>query len=533
MARTLLRQDAQINSSINYITTPSPQGATLQTSAASIEDDLNGLRSQEAWILDATGATPWTNAIPTVNGKKRGLLQLNTSLNTVETMPFTQPVQNSANVPVPAGQNYVVLSVSGNQAPNLPAAIATTTLGAVVAQSTLNGSAFAANELTSIAGTNAITPMNLCLVRLASSGQEIESGGEDIYALLQVESTGADGGTFNDTSAGTRVKLSFVTQNVSARTLQAAAAADIGGKTIQFIYMQRLPFASLPQQAFNGGINFVDNIASVDVRLDTAVVNQNGAAVPVNVNIPWQLGASNVVSYANSAGSQTFWSLTGGGAMTYNLASLAVQSATAPTFNTGVTVGTSGTPINVDITAGQIDSAGLKLASTGANPLALSAGAAVTFADGFLAGSTYGSAAMKLAASSAEYTTFTTDFGAGTSLIGALTQLYTAETHSQQWATVTAATIAPGTTVTGAGSSPNISAQLPAYGSAASFVGQCMVVLNGDIMCPGLNSSANCDVYPAGTAANGEFAFKYLTLTGAAGHADNLALICFKQGFNS
>ena len=83
MTRTISRQDAQIQPSKTY-TDNLAAGVALETSAANIEEDLNSLRSQVNRIMDDSLSGNWYDDIPTVNSKKRSLLDLNTDLDDLE-----------------------------------------------------------------------------------------------------------------------------------------------------------------------------------------------------------------------------------------------------------------------------------------------------------------------------------------------------------------------------------------------------------------------------------------------------------------
>src|SRR5690606_35475584 len=144
MSRTFLRQDAQIAQSGVYDDTVAA-GTTLESATTSIEDDLNGLRSQVKRLLWDDGAGNWYDDVPTVNGKKRAVFDLNTDLNDLEEKKFLCRANVLTDITVTAAQNWQILGVSGGQAPTQVAAITLTQNGAVVAQSALNGGAFGAH----------------------------------------------------------------------------------------------------------------------------------------------------------------------------------------------------------------------------------------------------------------------------------------------------------------------------------------------------------------------------------------------------
>ena len=76
--QTTVRKSVVFNDTI-------PPGQTdLETNSIGLESDENAIRSQLSRFLDVTGLTRWWSDVPTVNGKKRGLLQLNTGLDAIE-----------------------------------------------------------------------------------------------------------------------------------------------------------------------------------------------------------------------------------------------------------------------------------------------------------------------------------------------------------------------------------------------------------------------------------------------------------------
>jgi hypothetical protein len=109
----------------------------MESAPDTVADDLNNLRSQVNRVIDATMGGNWYDDAPTVNTKKRGLLQLNTDLDDIEEHRFLFRTQILTDVTVTASQNWEVLSVSGSEAPTQTAAVgAVTTEGAVVAAHT-------------------------------------------------------------------------------------------------------------------------------------------------------------------------------------------------------------------------------------------------------------------------------------------------------------------------------------------------------------------------------------------------------------
>lgn len=504
MPQSMLRPDCQVQNSSVYNDQLAP-GSALMTAAMSLEDDLNGLRSVIRNLNGSGGR--WSDPIfTTPDGKQRAVAQLNISLDTLETKTVINRSSILTPISVPAGQSYVILSQSGNQDPSIPAAFGPATLGAVVALSSQSGAAFAANELTTNAGGDALNPKNLALVHNNANGQVIESGGQDIFALLQVEGGATDGTAFNDTSGGARLKLSFVIVNQSTKTLVACPASDIGGMTINYSYQLRTTLLNLPEQAFTGQGTFVDNIGSADITLTQATANQAGAGIPVNSPVLWRVATSQQFSVQNSNGSSTFFSIAPSGtSSTASIATSTFSIATqSPVTSTqGFTLAQSTQAINVGVTAGQIDSAGLALTSTGTNPLKLNSGAQVSFKDGYLAGSTWTSGAINLASSSADYSAFKAAFGE-VSVLSGIVSASSMSKHQYLVADVIGGTIPANTNLTGAGTSANLSVQFPDFTKATNIGSQVKIIRNGQILRYGVNAAAGQDWTVGTTPSTGD-----------------------------
>lgn len=499
MPRTFLRQSTQIRNSDTYDDTLAA-GVTLETAATHIEDDLNGLRSQVNRIIDDSLVGNWYDAIPTVTSlgasKTRSLLDLNTDLDALEEKRLLFRTQVLTDITVPAAQNFVILSVAGTEAPTLAAAVGTTTQsGAVVAFS----AGFGAHALDEVLGVNAINPHNLCLVRDATTSEVItSSNGKTIYALLQSE-IATNPHVINDINQ--RVQLSFVEENATGDDLVAVAVADIQGLTINYSYVQRLDLSSLPTDAYLSGV-FVDLVASTDVTLDNAIDNQVGPAtqtqnidVQIDDGLSWDFqdstGGTTLLSVAPAAGNDT---------VQFNVDTFDVNNATTADFLNGISVDTGGTPINLGVTAGQID--------TGAgNDLFIEAGQELFFDDLNQTGSTWVQTdGIKLSEVTQDWDDFRTNFGE-VSILEAFNLLSNASQRNKSTALVTVATIASGTdcnnTVNG-----NIDIDLLDY-STVTFVTDVDVYLNGVLMRNGANAAANHDVYPGTLATQGDIQFEF------------------------
>lgn len=505
MGRTFIQQDTQIYPSATYDDTLAA-GSTLQSGAANLQDDLNGLRAQMKRVLHAGAAGNWYDAIPFPGGSSaRGIEQLATDLFDVERKRLLFRTEVLTDVTVPASQNWVVLSVASSETPSQTAAVdASTAEGAIVA---LHTGTFGSHALDEVTGPNAIRPKNLCVVRLASTGQPIQSAnGKDVYALLQSE-VATDGHTFNDTTQ--QVQLSFVRENSAGTDLEAVPVADIENKAINYSYARRIYFDNIPEESFLSGA-FVDQTAVTDVTLDRAIDNQSGAATQAQ-NIRWQITDTFSLDFEDSAGTRDLFKIapaSGGDAISFNTDDWTLTNTNTATMTNGLAVDTSGTQINLGATAGQIDSAGaLTVLSGGSSDLTLRSANEMFLDDVNQTGSTWAqTSGIKLSDTTQEWDDFETAFGE----VSLLRAIYLARggARTKGVAVVTAGTISANTNVTGAGGTPNIDAQLPAY-TGGDFVAKVDVYLNGVLLRNGADASANHDVYPGTTPANGDLMFEF------------------------
>lgn len=503
MGRTFIRQDTQIRNSDLYDDTLAA-GSALESGQTTIEGDLNALRSQLTRILKADGSLNWYDDVVTVNGKKRSLQDLNVDLNDLEEAKTLYRVTLLADVAVAGGTNYVVLSVSGSETPTLGAAVAGTVDGAVVAQSALSGGAFAAHELTEIAGANAVSPKNLVVVRDAATAESIQSSGREVFGLLQYEATGVDGAMFNDTSAGNRAKISFVRQNATYDDLEAVPAADIGGLSINYAYVARKKWDDVPEDAFLGG-GFVDHTTSVSVSLDAAVDNQSGAVTQTAKDIAWRIDDTHKVAFQDSSGGADIFAVkpaAGGDEIEFNGAFVDVNNTQPVDLLGALKIATGGQEIDIGVTAGLI-------ASTGSNDLRVLGANELYLDDGNQAGAGWTQTnGIKLSDTAQEWADFATIFGE-VSLLKAATVV---RRRAPVFAVVTVTTNAD-TDVGGSSGGTNLDAQLPDM-SIGTFLSDYDVYLNGKRLRPGANAAANHDYYPGTSLANGQLKFEFKVKAG-------------------
>lgn len=523
MARTILNQSTQVGASVTYQAIPAP-GSTLQTAALTTQDDFNSLRSQVNNILDNSGAGQWYDDLSSSSsGKKRGIKQLNNSLDAIESKAVLAMASLPASITVPSGQNYVVLSVASSQTPTQSAALNLTTLGAVVAQSAYSGTGFAVNELALIAGSNAQTPKNRCVVIDATTKAVLETSDNDIFGLLQFESTGADGSAFNDTSAGARVKISFVYFNPTTNAVVACPATDIAGKSFRYSYDFRTTFGGLNEDAFLNP-NFVDSVAAVDVTLTRATTNQAGVAIPTNTDVLWRVANGVNFKVQNNSGGKDLLAImpsATGNAGTVATDTFGFTTTSPITSVKGASVATAAQALNLGVTTGQIDSAGpLTLKSTGNNALALAGGSTLTLVDGFEAASTWVSGAVPLASNTTDWSAYKLAYGE-VSLLAGILKAGQMGSHSISTVNVTAATIPAGTTVTGAGSAANLSAALPNTSATPNPNSNIKIYLNGSLL-----SVSDDYSFVSGTTTS-DLTFTFALKGGTA--PDKIKLECFQN----
>ncbi len=512
MARSFIRQSTQIRQSDTFDDTLSP-GSALESAASSLESDLNGIRSQIRRIFHADSGGDWFSDVATVNGQKRGLDSLAADLNDLENKKVLFRSQLLTDVTVPGGQNYVVLVQANSETPTEAAAIGAGTANGVVTAS-LAG-AVGSHSLNEVSGDTAINPKNLIIVRDAVTGEPIVSPpetGKNVYGLLQAASGVADGDLFDD--ATKQVQISFVVENSAGTDLVACPTADIAGKTLNYSYVRRLNFDSLPEQVFLSGL-FTDQTATTaDVTLNNAIDNQIGS-VTQGQNIEIRISDTFHWKFQDPSGARDILRVSpasGGDVVQLNLDTLDINNVNAVDVAEGLTVDTSGTALSFGVTAGEISSAGaLTLKSNAASNLVLSADNEIVLVDTNKSGSTF-SSNLLLSDTSTEWNDFETQFGE-VSLLRAIVKAKIDKSFDKAVAVVSAATIAADTNVTGAGGSPNIDAQLIDY-SGKTFVSDVNVFVNGVLLRNGADATANHDVYPGSTPANGDLKFEFLLKLG-------------------
>ena len=530
MGRTFIRQDAQIRASRTYDDTIAPTEAAFETNPVNIEENLNHLRSQISNLMDNQAGDWFTDLItPSAldTGSQRGVNDLNTDLHAVEKKRVLVSAASLADHVVGGSDNFVILTTA-KLPPNTTAAVgAVTTEGTVCAA---HGGSFGSHSLTEVAGGTAIAPKNIVAVTNGSTRDPVlDSSGKVIYGLLQVESGVTDGVTITDTTT-TRAQVSFVVINATGDDLEACAAGDIQGQTVNFVYTERKALLNLTEQDFLRGA-VTDLPSTSTVSRQAAYTNQGATPVDVVTNsvldlegagLTWSirddLEAALFVITEGSAGGTTELAIEAG-VDTFRCDAILNDFDNGAKFDTGA----AGTTIDIGVTGANALTSGGALAinTAAAGDLTLGAGGDLIFSDENKAGGSYGTP-LNLSDASGEWDTFDTNFGE-VSLLNAINQAMASGTQRTKGYGVLTANVSADTDValTTAG---NLDADLPDYSGVGSFVADCDVYLNGEMLRTGADASANHDVYPGTTPANGMLKFEF-ALAGTGANPDVLCMV--------
>ena len=479
------------------VAVPFTAGDSAATVAGSIQTAINGVGAT-LFITASSGGGALTN----VTHDQSGTVGNQAITETVSNVGFTVTGLSGGTGDVK------VLSQASSETPTETAAVnAGTANGAVVATLTTDVGQF---SLTSVSGPNTISPKNLVIVRDATTGQPLQNGnGKDIFGLIQAESGVVDGDAFNDTNH--QVQISFVAENITGDALEHVSAAYTGGKTVNYSYVRRINLDSIPETAFLSGVFIDQSAASTDVTLDRAIDNQVGPATQTDRNIDWQITDTFYTAFEDSTGVRKLLKIfpaSGNDSLTVDADTITFTNPTnATTFTNGVFFDTSGTTIEVGVTAGEINSAAtLTLASQSASNIRLNSASEIYLDDSNQTSSTWTDTnGIKLSDTTAEWDNFKTAFGE----VSLLNAIYQARSGSRvKGVAVLTTNVSANTNVTGVGGGANLDATLPAYLSA-NFVTMVDVYLNGVLLRNGANSAANHDVYPGDTPANGDLKFEF------------------------
>jgi hypothetical protein len=376
-------------------------------------------------------------------------------------------------------------------------------VGAVATRGTVAAynATFGAHSLAEVAGSTAIAPKNICEVVDGSTRDPILSGGRVIWALFQTE-TVTDGHTMTGTTPD-RAQLSYVRISAAGDDLESVPASDIAGKTINYASVERKALDDLNEQDFLRGA-IVDVPSSTTVTRQVAYDNQGTTPVDLTTNATLDLeGAGLTWAIRDDLQANLFRIIEGSAGGTSQVS----IDADVDTFNVdaavndfaeGIRVDSAGQRINIGETAGLIE-------STGSDDLRILGAGELYLDDGNQTGSTWAqTSGIKLSETTQEWSDFETKFGE-VSLLNAIMQ--GDERKPKVYSNVTTNTnedldvsLADG----------NLDTALPDM-SVGSFLSDYDVFLNGSLLRPGADASANHDYYPGTslvTAAQLKFEFK-------------------------
>jgi hypothetical protein len=500
---TKIDQNPQIHNSDSYDDTVAPTEAAFETNPVHLETDLNNIRSMLSHLLDVQ-AGDWFDVINTPSaletGTQRGVNDLNTGLHALEKKRVLRCVWglNSISIAL-AGDTFDILG-TGELPGNTTAAVgAVTTLGTIVAA---HGGTFGTHALSEVAGTTAINPKNLVEIVDGATRDPVLDAGDKIYGLLQGESGVTDGVTITDTTT-TRVQISFVKINGSGNDLIAITSGAMDGVSYDYCYVERVRLEDLNEEDFLGGAS-VDVPAGSTVTRQVGYTNQGATIVTTAANATLDLGTGLTweIGDDDSAALLTITEASAGSASTVALGAQVDTfdvDAGVNDFLNGISIGTTGTDINVAVTAGQIDrAADLTLFASGSGELFLH--------DSNISGEgTWAQAGVKLTETAAEVTTYESNFGGEVSLFNAINQAYAAGADPLFTRTVLGANVLADTDVGGPGTAANnLDVDLPDAMTSGTFTLNHALYYNGSLLRPGANAAANQDYYPGTTFTAGD-----------------------------
>lgn len=528
MARfTFVRQDAA-HRSVTYDDTVAPSEANFETNPTDLESDLNNARSMLSELRDAQTGN-WYDALTAAtgfeSGAARGVQNLNQDLHEIERKRLLLPRKLLVDITVGGADDFVILG-AGELPTNTTAAVgAVTTEGVVVAA---HGGTFGTHALTEVSGSHALAPKNLCEIS-DSAGDPILSNGRRVWGLLQSENA-SDAHTITDTTPN-RIQLSFVRPNAAHTDLEACPAADIQGQTIRYCYVERDAWDDTTEQDFLARGAAIDiGAGAASVTRQVAYDNQGATPVDLTTNAILDLeGASLEWQIRDDAEAILFRVIDGNagqGTVQIGSASDFDSDAGSNDFLNGASfdTGAVGTTINVGVTPNQIDSGGaLTVASAAATDLTLLGAQEMFLDDGNQTGSTWlQTGGIKLSDTTQEWDDFETAFGE-VSLLDAITQAKNASPNIRKVVAILTATVTADTDVSGPANDNNLDADLGDL-SLGTFEDDYDIFLNGQLLRNGADASANFDVYPGTSLANGQLKFEF-TVRSAPGNADVLTVI--------
>ena len=505
MARTFIRQDTQIrNSTGSYASNITPSLSNYETTATTILDDLNNIRSQIQNFINRNGtsfpAGNWyddlsaPSGLDTFLGTPRGINKLNTELHGLERKRVLTQFASLADVLVSGSQNWAVLGPGELPSPGIANPFAV----AVGISSVVTGTVAASGSIGSwsielVSGSTVISPKNLCTIVTGSNRDPLLSNGKTVYALFQTDKL--DGQLL----VGGDAQLSFVRVTDTGDGLEAVPAIDIQNKVINYVSVTRKALEDLSEQDFLRGAEIDVPSAQSGVNRQNVYDNQGTTTVTSNFDATLDLAVTKFWEIG-SATSATLFKVTDGNATTNTvLIDTAVNSfdvnAQDVDFDQGIKVDTGGTDIHLGVNAGVIE-------TLGSNDLRMLAAGELLLDDGNQAGSTWSATnGIKLSDASSDWDLFKEAYGEVSILSGSAQ----AKRRNKIYSTVTPdSPVAADTDIV---YPTNIDTELPQLASG-SFLYDYDVYLNGELMRPGASAGDNHDYYPGTTDKSLKFEFQ-------------------------
>lgn len=504
MPKTLFRQ-SDTRTSETYSDALAP-GVALEAGAVTVEDDLQGLRSQVSNLLNVQTGRWYDDLDAPValdTGTKRGVNSLNSDLHLLERKRVLVSATVLAAVTVGAGQNFQVLAL-GELPGNTTAAVgAVATRGAVAA---VHSGVFGTHSLAQIGGTNALNPKNLVHAFDANTLVDILSAGRRVFALLQTE-TGTDGHTMTGTTPF-RAQLSFVRTDGAGTALEAVPVADIEGKSVHYASPERKAMEDLNEQDFLSGN--VSDVSAGTSSLQEAYTNQGATPVDVVTHSRLDLEGPGLMWEIRDDLEASLFNVTEGSAGGTSAVivgadvDLFTSNAVHNEFLQGGSFGTTGVPVQVGETVGVVErAADLTLRASGVGHLQLD--------DAHRAGSTWVAAYLRLSDSSAEWTAFREAYGEVSLLSAMRSALHNAPTRA--FHVVTPVSVAADTDLGGpATAANNLDVNFP-NGFVTAGIMATHLYLNGRLMRPGADVFAGNDYYPGTSFISGNVEIKFSRIT--------------------
>jgi len=407
--------------------------------------------------------------------------------------------------------NFLILGTGELPTQTIAAVGLVSTLGTVVAAHT---GTFGTHSLDEVAGSNALSPLNLMLIVDGDTRDPILSAGREVWGLLQSESA-TDGHTITDATT-TRVQISFVVENATGDDLIACPVGDISGKCVDYTTRERVRFEDLNEADFLRGAIVDIGAGTGTVDLQTAYDNQGSTPIDSTTNVFVDLEGPGIKHcWRDDLEAELFCIIEGSAGGTTQIA----ISSDVDTFNVdavvndfanGVTVNSDGTrPIQVGVTDGVIESTAGNLRVNSADELYLD--------DVNQTGSTWAQTdGIKLSETTAEWDAFETAFGE-VSLLNAITQAYAGQIRTKVQATVTS-NVTASNDVNGPGTAhANTDVDLAPFNNV-TFNTDVDVFLNGELM------RHTDDVVAGGTPADGDLQFLF-NLKGTGTKPDQITVI--------